>query len=101
MLRVGKKAIVSFPNFGHISIRLDLLFGGRMPKNKFLPYEWYDTPNIHFCSISDFENFCNKEGFKITRRIYLKRMNRQIKPWFPNLFASFSIFVLESENRGR
>ncbi len=98
MLRIGKKVIVSFPNFGHISVRLDLLRRGKMPKNDFLPYQWYDTPNIHFCSIADFEDFCKQENFKIIQRVYLKNMKKAIKPCFPNLFALFSIFVLETKS---
>src|SRR6201987_204037 len=54
MLRIGRRAIVSFPNFGHFGIRLQFLFGGRMPATNNLPYTWYDTPNIHFCTIKDF-----------------------------------------------
>ncbi|HOJ50718.1 MAG TPA: methionine biosynthesis protein MetW [Spirochaetota bacterium] len=95
MIRIGKKAIVSFPNFGNIWIRLYLLFKGKMPKSKFLPYEWYNTPNIHFCSIKDFEALCQEKSIKITKKIYLKKFDKKIKSFMPNLFASLAIFVLE------
>src|ERR1700758_3555222 len=58
MLRIGRRAIVSFPNFGHFGIRLQILLGGRMPTTDNLPYTWYDTPNIHFCTIKDFRQLC-------------------------------------------
>ena len=59
MLRIGRRAIVSFPNFGHWRVRLQLLFGGRMPETDNLPYSWYDTPNIHLCTIKDFRELCD------------------------------------------
>ena len=96
MVRIGKKAIVSFPNFGNIKIRFDLLFKGKMPKSRFLPYEWYNTPNIHFCSVKDFKDFCRNENIKIVNEIFLKKMNRKILGIWPNLFASLAIFVLET-----
>jgi len=95
MLRIGNKAIISFPNFGNIWIRLYLLFKGKMPKSKFLPYEWYDTPNIHFCSIKDFKELCKKNNIKITKEIYLKRFNKKISRFMNNLLSSLAIFVLE------
>ena len=61
LLRVGKKAIVSIPNFGHWKVRLHLLLRGTMPITKNLPNEWYDTPNLHMCTIKDFVNYCNKK----------------------------------------
>ena len=95
IIRVGKKAIISFPNFGNIFVRLYLLFRGRMPKSKFLPYEWYDTPNIHFCSVKDFIGLCQKEGIKIRKKIFLRKFNRKILGFMPNLFSYVAIFVLE------
>jgi len=95
MLRIGNKAIISFPNFGNIWIRLYLLFKGKMPKSKFLPYEWYDTPNIHFCSIKDFKELCKKNNIKINKEIYLKRFNKKISRFMNNLLSSLAIFVLE------
>lgn len=96
MLRIGKKAIVSFPNFGNIWIRLDLMFRGTMPKSRFIPYEWFNTPNIHFCSIKDFKKLCKFEKFRIDKKIYMKKRNKKILSCFPNLFASTAIFVLEN-----
>src|SRR3954447_610523 len=65
MLRVGKRAIVSFPNFAHWQVRLRLVFGGRMPETPSLPYKWYDTPNIHLCSLDDFRALCRDMGVRI------------------------------------
>ncbi len=96
MLRIGKKAIVSFPNFGNLVIRSYLFFKGMMPKSKFLPYEWYDTPNIHFCTLKDFKHMCREENLKIVEKIYLKKYNKKILGIWPNLFATMGIFVLES-----
>ncbi|MGB0671018.1 MAG: methionine biosynthesis protein MetW [Rhodospirillales bacterium] len=67
MLRIGKRAIVSFPNFGHWRVRLSILLSGRMPVSKTLPYEWYETPNIHFCTIRDFVVLCEEMGIRIER----------------------------------
>ncbi|MCU0241202.1 MAG: methionine biosynthesis protein MetW [Vicinamibacteria bacterium] len=71
ILRIGRRAIVSFPNFGHIQIRLQLLGSGRMPKSRTLPYEWYQTPNIHMATIRDFEDFCAARGIAIVERCYI------------------------------
>lgn len=68
MLRIGTTAIVTFPNFSHWVHRFHLLFQGKMPVSKFLPYEWYDTPNIHHCTIKDFNNLCATEGINIVDR---------------------------------
>ena len=67
MLRVGREAIVSFPNFGHWSHRLQVL-AGRMPVSKSLPYEWYNTPNVHLCTVADFDAFCSRRGFQVLER---------------------------------
>src|SRR5262245_58445018 len=65
MLRIGRHAIVSFPNFGHWRIRLQILFGGQMPQTDNLPYAWYESPNIHFCTIKDFRQLCHVSGAKM------------------------------------
>lgn len=65
MMRVGSEGIVTFPNFGHWKARVQLAFGGKMPVTKSMPNEWYDTPNIHLCTIMDFEQLCEKLGFEI------------------------------------
>lgn len=97
MLRVGKKAVVSFPNFGYWKVRLYLFFTGHMPKSKMLPFEWYDTPNIHLLTISDFYDFCKKRNIKIQKSIYITnakvRKNIFIRK-FSNFFAEEAIFVI-------
>ncbi|RUY93173.1 methionine biosynthesis protein MetW, partial [Mesorhizobium sp. M7A.F.Ca.CA.003.01.2.1] len=67
LLRIGNRAIVSFPNFGHWRVRLSLFLNGRMPVTKDLPYSWYDTPNIHFCTIRDFVNLCDELGATVEK----------------------------------
>ncbi len=98
MLRIGQRAVVSFPNFGHWRIRLQILFGGRMPSTDNLPDEWYDTPNIHFCTIKDFRDLCLKVGAKVEREVALDAWGtrlRLIAPWwFWNLFGEQAVFLL-------
>ena len=77
LLRVGSKAIVSFPNFGHWKIRLQLLLWGKMPITEGLPYSWYDTPNIHFFTLKDFENLCNEMNIVIEKSIGLTNKGKQ------------------------
>ena len=71
LIRIGKRAIISFPNFGYWKIRLDLLFKGIMPSNKVLPYDWYNSPNIHLCTIKDFERFCQMKKITILKKIFI------------------------------
>jgi len=92
-LRVGKKVIVGFPNFAYIKSRIMLFFRGEAPITKSLPYQWYDTPNYRFFSISDFKNYCVKKNINILGAHYLGK-KRLIKFW-PNLFALNAIFVIE------
>lgn len=92
MLRVGKKAIVSFPNFGFIQNRLQFLFQGRMPVNKRLPYSWHDTPNIHLCTCRDFRELCQSQKINIIKEIALRGKKHC---FFPNLAAAFLLYVLE------
>ena len=87
MVRVGRKCIVNFPNFAHILNRIQLSLGGRMPVNHNLPYEWYNTPNIHFFTLKDFTNLCTELHITIEHMIYLQK-NRTISRMFPNLFAT-------------
>jgi len=102
MLRAGKKAIVSFPNFGNWLVRLDLLFSGRMPKSDVLPFEWYDTPNIHLCTIKDFRILCSEMGIKIEREIYLKNQDTEntglLVRVAPNLFAGIAIYLISNQS---
>lgn len=97
MLRVGKKCVVSFPNFAYWKVRFYLMFKGRMPKSERLPFEWYDTPNIHLLTINDFFEYAKKNNFKILKSLYFTNgkirknlITRLISP----LFAEDAIFVL-------
>ena len=99
LLRVGKKAIVSIPNFGHWRVRLNLLFKGQMPITENLPNEWYNTPNLHMCTIKDFVIFCNERELKLTNSISLsgKKVSYITKGNlnFKNLSAELGIFEIE------
>lgn len=70
MLRVGKECVITFPNFGHWQARLYLALRGRMPVSKFMPHSWYDTPNIHFCTVKDFEALCDAQDIRILHRLF-------------------------------
>ena len=99
LLRVGKKAIVTIPNFGHWRVRLNLLTKGTMPVTKTLPNDWYNTPNIHMCTIKDFVKFSKTINFKIYKSFAL--MNKNVSNInnsnlsFKNLFAELGIFLIE------
>lgn len=94
MLRIAKFAIVSLPNFAQVKNRLHLAFKGTMPVNKFIPYQWYETPNVHFCSIKDFEILCKKLNLKIKQEIFLCK-DHMINRFFANLFAEYGVFLVE------
>jgi methionine biosynthesis protein MetW len=94
-LRVGKNVIVGFPNFAYYKSRLQIFLLGRTPVTKSLPNMWYNTPNLHFLSISDFISYCQQQNIKIKRAVYLKE-NREIK-LLPNLCALTGIFLLSGE----
>jgi methionine biosynthesis protein MetW len=91
MLRVGREAIVSFPNFGHWSHRWQVL-RGRMPVSSSIPYQWYDTPNIHLCTVDDFDAFCAERGLNVLERAVLHDAAR-VHAW-PNLRGSLAIYRL-------
>ena len=95
-LRVGKKVIVSFPNFGHWQIRFSYFFSGMMPKSRSLPYEWYNTPNIRLLTVKDFRDVCRKNHIRIIKEVNYMNLNGRgtSVAIFPNLFASNSIFVV-------
>ena len=93
-LRVGKWVIVGFPNFAHISSRFQLSIKGRAPVTPSLPYEWHDTPNLHFLSISDFIGYCRRRQIAINRSVFIG--DRRRVRLFPNLFASIGIFLLSN-----
>ena len=93
MLRVGREAIVTFPNFGYWRHRLQLI-GGQMPISDNLPYEWYDTPNVHLCTITDFDNFCAKHNIRISERRVLTN-NKPVNA-LPNLMGSLAMYRLHT-----
>ena len=100
MLRVGKKCIVSFPNFAYWRVRFNFFFNGTMPKSKILPFEWYNTPNIHLLCIKDFFNFAKQHNFKILQGIYTTKAtvrNGIQYSIFSNLLAEEAIFVIAKE----
>ena len=90
MLRVGREAIVSFPNFGFWRARIQIALGGHMPVSKELPYQWYDTPNVHHCTLVDFESLCTKLGLRILERVVLR--NGSPVSLLPNLLGSLAIY---------
>lgn len=99
LLRIGDRAIVSIPNFGHWRMRSQLMFNGRMPETKELPYTWYDTPNIHFCTIRDFVNLCDEIGAKVEKAFALdgdgNRIAVSMPWWFWNFFGQQAVFQLK------
>lgn len=98
MLRVGKYGIVSFPNFAYWRIRMYLLLKGKMPKSKMLPFEWYDTPNIHLLTVKDFFDYCEQRNIKITKFILTRRgkvIRSNLKKVFADIFAEEVIFVIQ------
>lgn len=92
MLRVGRRAIVAFPNYGHYSVRLSTLRSGRAPKTALFPYDWWDSPNIHFFTVLDFEELARQEKWRVERRIFLAGQ-RQVN-LFPNLTAEIAVFLV-------
>ena len=92
VLRVGKSAIVTLPNFGHWSVRWQLGVGGRMPVSKRLPYQWYDTPNVHFSTIKDFDVFCVEKGIAVERRTALAG-GREVT-FLPNVRGETAVFQI-------
>jgi homoserine O-acetyltransferase len=93
LLRVAEKVIVSFPNFAYWRCRIDMFFGGEAPRTKQLPFKWYDTPNIHFLSLKDFEAFCDEIGAKIEAKIPLIGSRRSPVKFAPNIFAEQAIYL--------
>ncbi len=96
MLRIGKEGIVTFPNFGHWRCRLYLAFQGRMPVSRFLPYDWYNTPNIHFCTVKDFEKLCASRDITIKSKSMIagSKFSSFLASLWPNLFALTAIYRL-------
>ena len=93
MLRIGRQSVVTFPNFGNWRCRLHLATRGRMPVSRFMPYTWYDTPNIHFCTVKDFETLCRQRGIRILDRDMLGNDgDSALSRRWPNLFAQTAIY---------
>jgi len=98
LLRIGKKVIISIPNFGYWQVRCSLLFFGKMPVTKSLPDSWYDTPNLHMCSIKDFYQLCDKKKIKMNKIVginnekisTINRINLEMK----NFFSEVGIFLI-------
>jgi len=93
---IGIEVIVSFPNFGHWRSRLALLLGGKMPKTRSLPYNWYDTPNIHFCTIADFEALCRELQINILEKRTTGPVNLLSSLW-PNMFAKSATYRVKRQ----
>ena len=96
MCRVGKKSLVSVYNLGYFKTRLQILFGGRMPVNKRLPFEWYNTPNIHLGTGKDFQDMCRKEGFNIVSTEHISGSPSFIVKALPNLFSEICIYTISN-----
>jgi methionine biosynthesis protein MetW len=94
-LRVGRKTIVGFPNFVHISARFQLFFKGKVPVTPSLPYEWYNTPNLHFLSIADFIEYCKKRKIQIEHTAFITKKKKM--RFFPNLFGEIGLFLLSKQ----
>jgi methionine biosynthesis protein MetW len=92
MLRVGRRGIVAFPNFGHWRVRLSMLFSGKAPRTALFPYEWYESPNIHFLTVHDFEALAGLEGLVVERRYFLAG-HRKVG-FKPNLLAEVALFLV-------
>jgi methionine biosynthesis protein MetW len=103
MLRIGRHGIVSFPNFGHWRIRLQILLGGHMPRTDNLPYAWWESPNIHFCSIKDFRELCHVVGARMEKSVALDAWGRALRfnaPWWTwNLLGEQGVFLLSRRDR--
>jgi methionine biosynthesis protein MetW len=105
LVRIGRRAIVSFPNFGFWRMRLQLLVGGHMPRTENLPSTWYDTPNIHFCTIKDFVQLCDEINVKMERAVALDLYGRPLRVnlpwWFWNMFGEQGVFLLSRAEKGK
>lgn len=99
MLRVGREGIVTFPNMGHWRSRMQVALHGRMPMTMALPYKWYDTPNIHLCSVRDFELLCEEEGIKVLECTTVDHAHRSSigMRLFPNLLGEIAIYRFRRE----
>lgn len=100
VVTVGKQAIVAFPNFGYFGMRLSFLFKGRMPKSNILPFEWYNTPNIHILTIKDFRDYCRQNGIKILKQIFLGNNGKKLSIGLgaANFLAEEAIFLIQKDS---
>ena len=94
-LRISKKVIVGIPNFAHIKARLQIFFQGKVPVTTALPYQWYNTPNLHFLSIKDFKNYCKNKNIQINQTAYITSGKKT--PCLPNLLAETALFQLSKQ----
>ena len=100
VLRIGKNTIISFPNFAHYLTRVQLLLRGMMPKNRLLPYEWYETPNIHLITVKDFRLFCEQRNYPIRKELHFSTNETggvTVVRSFPNFRAEYGCFILDGE----
>lgn len=98
MLRIGKECVITFPNFGHYKARIHLTLHGRMPVSDLLPYEWYNTPNIHFCTFKDFEVLCHEKNITVLHREVVNEQTLQfLGDISPNLFGETAIYHLRKK----
>jgi len=95
MLRVGRRGIVAFPNFGHWRVRYSMVTSGGAPRTPLFPYEWYESPNIHFLTVLDFENLAVREGIRVERRYFLAG-NKKVQA-MPNLMAEVAVYLVARE----
>lgn len=98
IMRISRNAIISFPNFGYILTRMQLLYSGRMPKNSILPYEWYETPDIHHLTIADFREYCSNNGYGIKKERHFRVRKTGVSVevrGLANLKAQFGFFILD------
>lgn len=101
MLRIGRRGIVTFPNFGNWKSRLYLASRGRMPVSRFMPHQWYDTPNIHFCTVKDFDDLCRRKSIHILERTVVNsehQGNWSMRAW-PNLLGEIAIYHLSRDGK--
>ena len=106
LLRIGRRAIISFPNFAHWRVRYQVAINGCMPVSTNLPYQWYETPNIHFCTIKDFVVLCKKMGIKVERSISLDSNGSAVRqvnlaPFLSNFFGEQAVFLLKGQSISR
>ncbi|NOZ22529.1 MAG: methionine biosynthesis protein MetW [Planctomycetes bacterium] len=100
MLRVGKKAIISFPNFGHWRVRLQALVSGRAPRLSICPYSWHESPGRHVLTVKDVREFCRNDGLRIVDERFLSLSYRRLPRFWPNLTAALAVFVVVSSKAG-